>query len=51
MVKMQLDPSGRWKPVEDPQETKPVTEAKPKPPQPDDPRSALSRNVPPYAAG
>jgi hypothetical protein len=51
VVKMQLDPSGRWKPVEEPEETTPVTEAKPKPPQPDDPRSALARILPPYAAG
>ena len=51
VVRMQLDPTGRWKPVEDPAETKPVTESRPKPPEPDDPRSALSRNVPPYAAG
>jgi hypothetical protein len=51
VVKMQLDPSGRWKPVEDPEETTATTEAKPEPPQADDPRSALTRNIPPYGAG
>jgi hypothetical protein len=51
VVKMQLDPTGRWKPVEEPEQTTPVTEAKPQPPQPDDPRPASWRNVPPYAAG
>jgi hypothetical protein len=51
VVKMQLDPSGRWKPVAEPEEKTPVTEAKPQPPQADDPRPASWRNVPPYAAG
>jgi hypothetical protein len=30
---------------------KATTEAKPKPPQADDPRDAFQRNVPPYGAG
>ncbi|TMK64928.1 MAG: hypothetical protein E6G53_06900 [Actinobacteria bacterium] len=30
---------------------KATTEAKPKPPQPDDPRTSVFRNVPPYGAG
>ena len=30
---------------------KETTEAKPRPPVPDDPRSAMDRNLPPYAAG
>jgi hypothetical protein len=29
---------------------KETTEAKPKPPQPDDPRPAFFRNIPPYGA-
>jgi hypothetical protein len=30
---------------------KATTEAKPRPPQPDDPRQAIFRNIPPYGAG
>ena len=50
--------SGDWRPVRPripglpPREPlKATTEAKPKPPQPDDPRDSLFRNVPPYGAG
>jgi len=50
-VKMRLDPKGRWVPVEEPRVTVETTEAAERPPMPDDPRSAASRNVPPYAAG
>jgi hypothetical protein len=49
---------GDWRPVRPrlpglPQREpyKATTEAKPKPPQPDDPRDAFQRNVPPYGAG
>jgi hypothetical protein len=46
VVKIGLPPSGRIDPV------KATTEAKPKPPQADDPRSAYDRNVGgPYIAG
>lgn len=46
VVKVGLPPSGRTDPL------KAVTEAKPKPPQPEDPRSAFDRNVGgPYMAG
>ena len=36
--------------LEGPGPVKETTEAKPKPPQPEDPRSAFTRNVPPYGA-
>ncbi|MFN8202895.1 MAG: hypothetical protein U0S48_10045 [Solirubrobacteraceae bacterium] len=50
-MKMQLDPSGRWKPVEEPKDATPETEARPQPPHADDPRPAAWRNVPPLGAG
>lgn len=44
-VKVKLPEGLRIDPV------KATTEAKPKPPQPDDPRTGPMRDVPPYAAG
>jgi hypothetical protein len=47
-VKVQLDPSGKWRPVEPPRETTETTEAAERPPTPDDPRPAAFRNIPPF---
>ena len=50
--------AGDWRPVRarvpglpEREPYKATTEAKPKPPQADDPRDAFQRNVPPYGAG
>jgi hypothetical protein len=50
-VKMRLGADGAWKPVEEEHPKVAETEQRPLPPQADDPRSALERNLPPYAAG
>jgi hypothetical protein len=49
-VIMRLDPDGRYRPVEEHEPTTPETRAEARPAQPDDPRPAAMRNVPPYGA-
>ena len=46
-VRLRLD----GKDLEPEQPTGTRSETKPKPPEPDDPRSALERNLPPYVGG
>ena len=47
-VKMRLDASGRWVPVEEPRTMVPTTEAAERPATGDDPRPAAFRNIPPF---
>jgi len=47
-LKVQLDPSGKWRAVEEPRETVETTEAAERPPTPDDPRPAAFRQIPPF---
>ncbi len=50
-VKMRRDATGQLVPVLPATPTVATTEAKPRPQQADDPRTAAMRNVPPYGAG
>jgi hypothetical protein len=50
-VRMALGPDGRFHPVLPPRDTTAETQERPAPPTADDPRSALDRTLPPYAAG
>ena len=50
-VRMRLDPDGRWQVDMPVTETRITTEAAERPPQPDDPRPAHLRNVPPLGGG
>ena len=50
-VVMRRDADGNLVPVLPPIRMKETTEAKPKPQQADDPRSAQMRNVPPHGVG
>jgi hypothetical protein len=47
-VMMRLDANGRWVPVIKKRVTNTTTEPAERPPQPDDPRSSLIRNLPPF---
>jgi hypothetical protein len=47
-LKVQLDPSGKYQPVEEPKETTETIEAAERPPTPDDPRPAAFRQIPPF---
>lgn len=49
-VTMALGADGTWHPVAPPRKLVAEQEQRPAPPQPDDPRSALERNIPPYGA-
>jgi hypothetical protein len=46
-VQMRLDANGRWVAVRPRPETTETTEAKPRPAQAEDPRTAPFRNIPP----
>ena len=48
-VTMRLGPDGVWHAVREPRELVAEQERRPAPPQAEDPRTALERNVPPYA--
>jgi hypothetical protein len=50
-VTMALGPDGRFHAVVPPRDATTETEQRPAPPVADDPRSALDRAIPPYAAG
>jgi hypothetical protein len=50
-LKVQLDPSGKWRAVEPPRETTETIEAAERPPTPDDPRTAPFRQMPPMGGG
>jgi hypothetical protein len=50
-LKLRRDAEGNLVPVLPEEVRHATTEAKPEPPQADDPRPASARNVPPYAAG
>ena len=47
-LKVQLDASGKYRPVEEPKETTATIEAAERPPTPDDPRPAAFRQIPPF---
>jgi hypothetical protein len=47
-LKVELDPSGKWRPVEEPRELVETTEAAERPPTPDDPRPPAFRQIPPF---
>ena len=50
-LRMRRNAEGKLVPVLPDDETQATTEAKPKPQQAEDPRSAAVRNIPPYGAG
>jgi hypothetical protein len=47
-LKVQLDPSDKWRAVEPERETTETIEAAERPPTPDDPRPAAFRQIPPF---
>jgi hypothetical protein len=47
-LKVQLDPSGKWRAVEPERELTETIEAAERPPTPDDPRPAAFRQIPPF---
>ena len=47
-LKVQLDPEGKWRPVEPERELTETIEAAERPPTPDDPRPAAFRQIPPF---
>ena len=50
-LRMRRNADGKLVPVLPDEEKNATTEAKPKPQQAEDPRSAAVRNIPPYGAG
>ncbi len=47
-LKVQLDPSGKWRAVEPQRELVETIEAAERPPTPDDPRPSAFRQIPPF---
>ncbi len=50
-VHMRRDADGKLVPIFPKLETRATTEAEERPQQPEDPRTAAQRNIPPYGAG